>query len=953
MERGDDTSRCGAFALVLALSASVSSAELSFSRIALDATQLSAQVSYPSSMIQSRWEVYGLPSTGGWLRVAADLVLTGSVATSWSPSSNVYRMLALGQRDLDTDDDGLDDAYEQLVSRTSLSSTDTDGDGVFDGDEVATDPLDALSHATQTMLRAVGTRIVDAAAAPVSLRGVNIGGWLVYEQWMVGYRPLSGSWAQDDYNVRATLDSRFGTTGTTYLLELYRDHYFTTHEMDDLKAAGYNCLRIPFLANLLEDETNTYVYKQSGWDRLDWVVSNCAARKIYCLLDLHGVQGCQNPWDHSGRIGYNQVWYNTGYQARAVALWSAIAQRYATNAAVAGYDLMNEPYAPVPDQQGFVATNLIPLYDRLYDAIRAYDTGHIVFIESTEQFVGSNNAAWWMPNPSTMGWANVVYEFHNYDGVIGDNDFSFTYQKSVADKLVRRYVDFGSAYQVPVLVGEFNAIRAQNMDYFFRHYTANGIHWTHWSYKHIGDWADLAQPWSAWGLFYSQLGLLPSELPDIVSDSWAELVEDFGHYDYQLTGTNAHLYDVARRNGRHPEEATEKTEYYANTFTAHGQDNRASPDDAWPWLKVAASVANDYAYVLTNHRGRLLANWNTNVQMRLKSRVEADARFEVADSTGSWFSVELHAMGLRSGVQLAALRDAVTGAAWWASSPGLIARGISSNGFRLELWAKRDSAPGFGTNLFTSAGMTFVTGAVLALHVNATNAVLQYNGTSAYSTAHGFNFGAWPNGAACIVECDNLSGGSIAQTSVELDNLKAWRPGAPWSGRFDDAFTGRPDLLPLLAAPERWSVNDFGGVASNENAVFQGGKVLVIPKREDWGITWLDPRRDYANDLRYSATGQAALEFRATFSRYTNGAVKLSWMPEYMPRETYWLYDAPYLFAEIRDKPGGQLLFHIFRQQKVADLVSCASNFVSYTDGKCFSFQVSTQQAAIYYGTNL
>ena len=59
------------------------------------------------------------------------------------------------------------------------------------------------------------------------------------------------------------------------------------------------------------------------------------------------------------------------------------------------------------------------------------------------------------------------------------------------------------------------------------------------------------------------------------------------------------------------------------------------------------------------------------------------------------------------------------------------------------------------------------------------------------------------------------------------------------------------------------------------------------------------------------------------------------------------------MFAEIRDQPGDQILFHIFRQVGVSNLVSCGSNFMPYAEGQCFSFQMSSNQAAIYYGTNL
>jgi len=411
----------------------------SISQLTMDSNQMQVTVSYPSSQIQNRWNVYSRSvmdgaDTGAWTLAGTSLVLTGGVCTSWSALLMPNQYFAMGDQGLDSDGDGLSDAYEQLVSHTDPMRADTDGDGVSDGDEVSlygTDPLNAASHPTQTILRASGKLIVDGSGAPILLRGMNMGGWLSYEQWMVQFQPTN--YATDDYTVRATLDGRFGATGTVYLLDIFRDHYFTAADLDELKAAGCNFLRVPFPANLLEDDTNTYHYMDSGWARLDWVVAGCAARHMYCLLDLHGVQGSQNPWDHSGRQNYDQLWFNTDFQNRAVAMWGAIAQRYATNAAVAGYDLMNEPYVSNTNQYLFFTNNILPLYDRMYRAIRAQDSQHLVFVQSTEQLVGSNGACWWMPNPAAIGWSNVVYEFHHYDGIIGSWDADFSYQKSIAD----------------------------------------------------------------------------------------------------------------------------------------------------------------------------------------------------------------------------------------------------------------------------------------------------------------------------------------------------------------------------------------------------------------------------------------------------------------------------------------------------------------------------------------
>jgi len=47
---------------------------------------------------------------------------------------------------------------------------------------------------------------------------------------------------------------------------------------------------------------------------LDWLVSACAARGIYVIIDMHGVVGGQSTSDDTGRSGQNQYWTNNNFQ---------------------------------------------------------------------------------------------------------------------------------------------------------------------------------------------------------------------------------------------------------------------------------------------------------------------------------------------------------------------------------------------------------------------------------------------------------------------------------------------------------------------------------------------------------------------------------------------------------------------------------------------------------------
>ena len=71
--------------------------------------------------------------------------------------------------------------------------------------------LTRVAAAANPFLAANGLNIRNGAGTGdvVPLRGVNLGGWLVMEPWMV---PMDSSGLADEYSVLQTLDARFGVS---------------------------------------------------------------------------------------------------------------------------------------------------------------------------------------------------------------------------------------------------------------------------------------------------------------------------------------------------------------------------------------------------------------------------------------------------------------------------------------------------------------------------------------------------------------------------------------------------------------------------------------------------------------------------------------------------------------------------------------------------------------------
>ncbi|HXJ19709.1 MAG TPA: cellulase family glycosylhydrolase [Polyangia bacterium] len=224
-------------------------------------------------------------------------------------------------------------------------------------------------------LRVRGDRIVDAAGHPVTLRGVAFG---------------NNVWT----NVRLpTLD----------------------HDERDFRRVaemGLNAVRFYMNYRTFESDAAPGVYLADGWKWLDDNVAWAKRAGVYLVLNMHVPPGgFQSLGNGKG------LWERPEQQDRLIKLWTAIAQRYRGEAAIAGFDLLNEPVVTRSRQQW------VDLAGRIAVAIRAVDPDHMLFVERTNA-VGREWSEDADCNFFTIPDPNVVYEFHVYE------PFVFTHQKA-------------------------------------------------------------------------------------------------------------------------------------------------------------------------------------------------------------------------------------------------------------------------------------------------------------------------------------------------------------------------------------------------------------------------------------------------------------------------------------------------------------------------------------------
>jgi endoglucanase len=225
-----------------------------------------------------------------------------------------------------------------------------------------------------SFLRAEGTTIVDGEGRQILLRGVSFGN----EVW--ANMAVPDDHGEIDFGRLATM----GANSTRFLL-----NYVT-----------------------FENDATPGVYKQAGWDWIDRNITWAKAHGIYLILNMHVPQG---GFQSDG--GGGKLWSDTTNQDRLTALWKAIASRYAGEATIAGFGLVNEP-RPLTSRQQWQ-----DLASRITAAIRTVDTNHMVIVERTNA-VGDDFSSDANMNLFTLSDKNILYEFHFYD----PTDYAFQLQ---------------------------------------------------------------------------------------------------------------------------------------------------------------------------------------------------------------------------------------------------------------------------------------------------------------------------------------------------------------------------------------------------------------------------------------------------------------------------------------------------------------------------------------------
>lgn len=318
-----------------------------------------------------------------------------------------------------------------------------------------------------------------------------------------------------------------------------------------MRGWGFNCIRLAFTWASLEPAPGAY--SERCLQEIDRRVAWARGNGLYVFLDMHqdlysarfsdGAPQWATLTDGQPHVAGGAVWSDAyltspavqraldnfyanrpgpggvGLQDRYAQAWRHLAEHYARNPTVIGYDLMNEPFAgslvpkamflmagrlaaeihakgASPEEQAagimrqwaspqgrdrilglfenpalygrvldaaqpllqeFERTRLTPLFQRVTDAIREVDRNHIVFLETSgSSNMGVYSAIGPMRDASGRRDPEQAYAPHGYD-LVTDTPQAAAASGPRIELIFRRHGETARRLAMPMLVGEWGA----------------------------------------------------------------------------------------------------------------------------------------------------------------------------------------------------------------------------------------------------------------------------------------------------------------------------------------------------------------------------------------------------------------------------------------------------------------------------------------------------------------
>ncbi|MEN3013429.1 MAG: cellulase family glycosylhydrolase [Endomicrobiia bacterium] len=319
--------------------------------------------------------------------------------------------------------------------------------------------------------------IEETTSTEIRLRGVNLGGWLMMEGYILGGRNITETEFKNKFKK---------INGKKALIDFensFRKNFINEHDIKYIKNLNFNCIRVPFHWKIAD--------KDIYW--LKRIIEWCKKHKIYCILDMHSVPGSQNGDWHSDppEPSKSLFWFNKKFHSIYYSLWDKISKMFKDEEIIAGYDIMNEPVIRKKNW----AKILAEVYNNVIKVIRKNSDRHIIFVEGN-MWASMCDFFKYLKHKENIAisihfYHPVDYTFNlNHDLKYPDANFN----KDKLYKMLKEYKEISMKHKVPIYVGEFGInLRCDNGCSGEKEYLRDLIsafekfdfHWTIWTYKTI------------------------------------------------------------------------------------------------------------------------------------------------------------------------------------------------------------------------------------------------------------------------------------------------------------------------------------------------------------------------------------------------------------------------------------------------------------------------------------
>ena len=134
------------------------------------------------------------------------------------------------------------------------------------------------------------------------IRGINVGGWLAIEPFIT---PSMFNTYDQKLNIvdEWTLCNHLGSATAAQTLEKHYSSFINGQSFADIRNAGFDHVRIPFSYWAITTYPGDPYVAKTSWRYLLRAIEYARQNGLRVNLDMHGLPGSQNGWNHSGRQG--------------------------------------------------------------------------------------------------------------------------------------------------------------------------------------------------------------------------------------------------------------------------------------------------------------------------------------------------------------------------------------------------------------------------------------------------------------------------------------------------------------------------------------------------------------------------------------------------------------------------------------------------------------------------